>query len=173
MNAMRCLGFTAGAVLIVLAGGISPASGVNVVESEGVHIDVPVRLSEARVVFNLDHLAFDGDQPIGLQFMNVMVEQFRSSPVKWQIIGIFHGPNGYMALDDTRYNQVRHWKHGNPYKDQIAALRAAGVQVELCAETMRLNGWRNEDILPGVKVNSGANFRLIELIQQGFVEIHP
>ena len=52
-------------------------------------------------------------------------------------------------------------------------MQAAGVQVELCAETMRLNGWRNADILPGVKVNSGANFRLIELIQQGFVGIHP
>ena len=43
----------------------------------------------------------------------------------------------------------------------------------ICAETMRLNGWRNADVLPGVKVNSGANFRLIELIQQGYIEIHP
>ena len=161
------------AALMVLGVSISAASDTNVVEREGIHIDVPVRLSQARVVFNLDHLAFDGDQPIGLQFMNVMVEQFRSSPMKWQIIAICHGPNGYMALGDTRYDEVRHWKHGNPYKDQIAALQAAGVQVELCAETMRLNGWRNADILPGVKVNSGANFRLIELIQQGFVEIHP
>ena len=168
---MRFHGLVAAAVLIVLTGGISRASDATVIERQGVHIDVPVRLSEARVVFNLDHLAFNGDQPIGLAFMNVMVEQFRSSPVKWQIIGIFHGPNGYMALDDTRYNEVRHWKHGNPYKDQIAALQAAGVQIELCAETMRLNGWRNADVLPGVKVNGGANFRLIELIQQGF--IHP
>jgi hypothetical protein len=38
---------------------------------------------------------------------------------------------------------------------------------------MRVNGWLNADVLPGVKLNSGANFRLIELIQQGFVEIHP
>jgi hypothetical protein len=36
-----------------------------------------------------------------------------------------------------------------------------------------LNGWRNPDVLPEIKVNSGANFRLIELVQQGFVEIHP
>jgi intracellular sulfur oxidation DsrE/DsrF family protein len=170
---MRLLGLALAAALMVLTGGIPLASEANVVESEGVRIDVPVRLSEARVVFNLDHLAFDGDQPIGLQFMNLMVERFQSSPVKWQIIAIFHGPNGYMALGDTSYDRVRHWKHGNPYKDQIAALQAAGVQIELCAETMRLNGWRNADILPGVKVNSGANFRLIELIQQGFVEIHP
>ena len=159
--------------LAMLIVGALPASATDVVASEAVRIDIPVRLSEARVVFNLDHLAFDGDEPIGLQFMNVMVERFRSSPVKWQIIGIFHGPNGYMALSDASYDRVRHWQQGNPYKNQIATLQAAGVQIELCAETMRLNGWRNADLLPGVKVNSGANFRLIELIQQGFVEIHP
>src|SRR4051794_9376102 len=111
---MRLLGLV-GAALIVLGASLSEASDANIVDSEGIHIDVPVRLSQARVVFNLDHLAFDGDQPIGLQFMNVMVEQFRSGPMKGKIIAIFHGPNGYMALDDTRYNQVRHWKHGNPY----------------------------------------------------------
>jgi uncharacterized protein len=160
-------------VLALLAAGALPASATNTVESEGIRIDVPVRLSEARVVFNLDHLAFDGDQPIGLQFMNVMVERFRSSPVKWQIVAIFHGPNGYMALADASYDRVRYGKHGNPYRDQIAALQAAGVQIEMCAETMKLHGWRNADLLPNVKVNTAANFRLIELIQQGFVEIHP
>ena len=54
-----------------------------------------------------------------------------------------------MALGDASYDRVRHWKRGNPYKDQIAALQAAGVQIELCAETMRLHGWRNDDTLPG------------------------
>ena len=162
---------TAGLTMLVAC--TSPASTTNAAESEEVRIDVPVHLSEARVVFNLDHLAFDGDEPIGLQFINVMVERFRSSPINWQIVAIFHGPNGYMALADTSYDRVRHWKNGNPYKDQIVALQAAGVQIELCAETMRLNDWRNADLLPGIKVNSGANLRLIELIQQGFVEIHP
>lgn len=142
-------------------------------EGEGIRIDVPVHLSQARVVFNLDHLAFDGDEPVGLQFMNIMVESFQSGHVDWRMVAIFHGPNGYMALGDTSYDRVRHWQHGNPYKDQIAALQAAGVQIELCDETMKLNGWRNDELLPGVKVNSGANFRLIELSQQGFAEIHP
>jgi intracellular sulfur oxidation DsrE/DsrF family protein len=159
--------------LVLLTSAASPVFATDAAEGAGVRIDVPVRLSEARVVFNLDHLAFDGDEPIGLQFINVMVERFRSSPINWQIIAIFHGPNGYMALADTSYDRVRHWKNGNPYKDQIATLQAAGVQIELCAETMRLNDWRNADLLPGIKVNSGANFRLIQLIQQGFVEIHP
>ena len=68
-------------ILALLSAGASPACATTTGESEGIRIDVPVRLSEARVVFNLDHLAFYGDQPIGLEFMNVMVERFRSGPV--------------------------------------------------------------------------------------------
>lgn len=35
------------------------------------HIDIPVALKEARVVFNMDHLAFEGDNPTGLNYMKV------------------------------------------------------------------------------------------------------
>ena len=170
---MRKAIWTVAFSLTMLTAGAPPALSTDPTRSDGIHIEVPVRLSEARVVFNLDHLAFNGDQPIGLQFLNVMVERFRSTSIPWRIVAIFHGPNGYMALADANYDRVRHWKGGNPYKEQIAALQRAGVEVELCAETMRLNHWRNADILPGIKVNSGANFRLIELLQQGFAEIHP
>lgn len=159
--------------LAMLGAGALPVCGADGTQSEAIRIDIPVELREARVVFNLDHVAFDGDQPVGLQFIEVMVERFRSGPTKWQVVAIFHGPNGYMALADQTYDRVRHWTRGNPYKDQIAALQAAGVQVEMCAETMRLNGWGNAELLPGIKVNTGANFRLVDLVQKGFVEIHP
>lgn len=167
---MRLPGLAATALLVL---GASLPTLATATEGDGIRIDVPVRLSEARVVLNLDHIAFDGDEPIGLQFLKVLVERFRAEATDWRIVAIFHGPNGYMALGDKRYDETRHWKHGNPYKDRIAALQAAGVEVELCAETMRLNGWRNADVLPGIKINTGANFRLIELAQQGFVAIQP
>jgi hypothetical protein len=32
-------------------------------------IDIPVALKEARVVFNMDHPAFEGDNPTGLNYM--------------------------------------------------------------------------------------------------------
>lgn len=166
--------------IAALAAGLSLWSSVSSMAAEtgavardGIQIDVPVRLSEARVVFNLDHNVFNGDEPIGLQFLKVMIEDFKAVSTKWTIIAIFHGPNGYMALKDAPYDRVRHWEQGNPYKNQIEALRKMGVQVELCAETMRLNNWRNDDVLSGIQVNTGANLRLIELRQQGFIEIHP
>ena len=169
---LRFPGVVVAALLLLLLPGAG-SSGAAEQPGSGIRIDIPVRLSQARVVFNLDHLAFDGDEPVGLEFLNVMVDGFRTDGTKWEIVAIFHGANGYMALGDARYNEVRHWKGGNPYKEQIAALQAAGVQIELCAETMRLNGWRNDDVLPGIKVNTGANFRLVELVQQGFVALQP
>ena len=78
-----------------------------------------------------------------------------------------------MLLNDAAYGRVRNWANGNPYKDQIAALIAAGVEIEECAQTMRGNRWGNADLLPGVKVNTGANMRLVQLVQDGFVQLQP
>ena len=44
-------------------------------------------------------------------------------------------------------------------------LQAAGVRFEECGQTARDNGWVNADLLPGVLVNSGANFRIVQLVQ--------
>ena len=38
---------------------------------------------------------------------------------------------------------------------------------------MRVMGWSNADLVAGAKVNTGANFRIIELVQQGYVQIQP
>ncbi len=62
---------------------------------------------------------------------------------------------------------------GNPYKALIKGLQDQGVQFELCGVTARNNGWTNADLLPGVKVVTSANLRLIELVQQGFIQIQP
>jgi intracellular sulfur oxidation DsrE/DsrF family protein len=55
----------------------------------------------------------------------------------------------------------------------IAELQAQGVQIEECAMSMKLQKIRNEDLLPGVKVNSGVNPRMVQLMQQGFVRLQP
>ncbi len=47
----------------------------------------------------------------------------------------------------------------------------AGAEIELCGATAKANGWVNGDLLPGVKVNTDAMARTIQLVQQGFVKI--
>ncbi len=130
-------------------------------------------LESPKIVFNLDHLAFEGDQPTGIQFLKVMTEKFRTDGTKAEIIAIFHGAAGYMALDDDAYDRVRKWSGGNPYKAEIEALMAAGVAFEECGQTMRDMGWVNAELIPGIRVNAGANFRIVELVQDGYVQIQP
>jgi uncharacterized protein len=142
-------------------------------EDASLTIDIPVVLENPKIVLNLDHLAFEGDQPTGIQFLKVMTERFKEQGTDATLIAIFHGAAGYMALDDAAYNRVRKWSGGNPYKAEIAALMAAGVAFEECGQTMRDMGWVNAELIPGIKVNAGANFRIVQLVQDGHVQIQP
>lgn len=157
------------ALCLILAAGIAARQA----QAQEIRVDVPVVLKEAKVVFNLDHRAFEGDQPTGLQFLGIMVPGLKASSATARFVAIFHGAAGYMLLNDAAYDRVRNWRGGNPYKQQIAALIAQGVQIEECAETMRQHRWSNADLLPGVKVNTGANFRIVQLVQDGFVQLQP
>jgi len=138
-----------------------------------IHIDIPVVLEKANVVFNMDHLAFDGDMPVGIKYMHLLVNRFKEVGIKGQVIGIFHADAAYMTLNDKAYNSYRKVSFGNPYKDLIAMLMKQGVQIEECAVSMKSHGWSNEDLLPGVKVNTGAVGRLIQLAQEGYIQIQP
>jgi intracellular sulfur oxidation DsrE/DsrF family protein len=136
-------------------------------------IDIDVVLKDAKVVLNLDHLAYAGKEPFGLLYARIMQERFSADKTAWQVIAIFHGPAGYWALNDKAFNRVRKTRTGNPYAKQIAALQKGGLRFEICGQTARDNGWVNADLLPGIAVNSGANFRIIQLVQEGFVQIQP
>jgi uncharacterized protein len=163
------LGLLSG-VLVLAAPSLLPAAEA---ATATLQIDVPVVLKEARVVFNMDHLAFEGDNPTGLNYMTIMHEDFVQAKTHQSMVAIFHGEAGYMLLDDVRYNAVRHTPRGNPYKAMIAALQEKGVRFELCAVTARGNGWTNADLLPGVKVVTAANLRIIQLVQDGYLQIQP
>jgi intracellular sulfur oxidation DsrE/DsrF family protein len=138
-----------------------------------IRVDVPVMLEKADVVFNMDHLAFNGDLPIGIKYMDLLAKRYLEWHTKGKIIGIFHGPAAYLVLNDKAYNAYRHIGTGNPYKELVAGLIRQGVQIEECGFSMKTNSWGNADLLPGVKVDTGAIGRLIELVQQGYVQIQP
>ena len=59
------------------------------------------------------------------------------------------------------------------YKSLIADLIAQGVQIEVCVNAMKLQHISNRDLLKGVKVNGGANLRMVQLMQEGFVRLQP
>ena len=154
--------------------GIPPGSGPDDKKEEHpIHIDIPVVLEKADVVFNMDHLAFAGDMSIGINYMRLLSNRFKEMNTKGHIIGVFHGDAAYLTLNDNAYNTYRKVTTGNPHKALIAELMNLGVQIEECGVSMKNHQWGNEDLLPGVKVNSGAIGRLVQLSQSGYIQIQP
>jgi intracellular sulfur oxidation DsrE/DsrF family protein len=150
------------------------AEDVKPISGEGqITIDVPVTLKVANVVFNMDHIALSGDMPIGMKYMDLLNKKMSTDKTPGEIIGIFYGPAAFMTLNDQAYNVNRKVTTGNPYKGLIKELVASGVQIEECAMSMKSNGWTNKDLLSEVKVNAGAIGRLIQLTQEGYVQIQP
>ena len=79
-----------------------------------------------------------------------------SSGATSEVVATFHTDAGHVTLHDKAYNAERHMGTGNPNKELIADLTSRGVQVELCGATARIHHWGNEDLLPGIKVNTDA-----------------
>jgi intracellular sulfur oxidation DsrE/DsrF family protein len=164
------------ALLMGLSSGAGPLSAAEAKDgkSQGaIRVDVPVTLKKARVVFSLDHLAFSGDMPVGMKYMGLLANRFKELNTDGEIIGVFYGDAAYLTLNDQAYNAFRQVSTGNPYKGLIADLLKQGIQVEECAFSMKVHHWNNDDLLPGVKVNSGAVGRIVQLVQEGYVQIQP
>jgi intracellular sulfur oxidation DsrE/DsrF family protein len=149
------------------------------------HIDVPVTLGKANVVFDMGHLVMStGDMPFLLGDLNLLVTDLKKSGTTGNIVAVFHGDAGYLVLNDDaykldrrmlndeRYNAGAHVKSGNPYAELIGELMKQGVEIELCGATAKANHWGNADLLPGVKVNTDAMVRITQLEQQGYTLIY-
>lgn len=164
---------------LLLLAGVAAFSAAYAAEPQeakaaaGLHVDIPVVLKNANVVFNMDHPANDmGDTPVGIGYMHLLAERYKQEGTKGRIVGVFHGDGAYLLLNDKAFDAYMRTSTGNPYKGAIAELQKQGVEIEDCAVSMRQHHWVNADLLPGVKVNAGAVARLIELIQEGYVQLH-
>lgn len=167
-----CAGFAA---LVAMALPLSQSAQAETppVAAPAIHIDVPVKMKEAKIVFNMDHRAFAGDMPVGMKYMMLSSTRLPKVGTVVKIVGVFHGDAGYMLLNDQKYDAVRGVKTGNPYKGVLKALADHGVEIEECFVTMTAHHWTNSDLLPMVKVNSGAVARIVQLVQEGYVQIQP
>jgi len=134
-------------------------------------IDIPVKLDDVKAVFSVAALAFQGDLPASIIHLQRITSDIADWGATSEVVAIFHTDAGHVTLHDTAYNAERHIGTGNPYKELIAGLMSRGMHVELCGATARIHHWGNEDLLPGIKVNSDAGARMIQLVQQGFVKI--
>jgi len=137
------------------------------------HIDIPVKLEKANIVFDIGHLVLNGDMPFFIGDMDLLVTNLSDWNVKGEVIAVFHGDAAYLVLNDDAYNANRHVqtghpvRSGNPYGKLLTGLMDQGVQIELCGATAAANHWGNVDLLPGVKVDTNAMVRVTELELKG------
>jgi intracellular sulfur oxidation DsrE/DsrF family protein len=160
------------AALFSAVGAVYPDNKAHVRSDRDLHIDISAKLDkQANVAFNIDHLALNGDMPIALGHLELLVNDYRELTANGRIIAIFHTDAGHVTLRDRAYNAARHVTTGNPYKELLVGLIKKGVQVELCGATAKAYHWGNDDLLPGVKVNYDAMVRLTLLGLEGYVQI--
>ena len=134
-------------------------------------IDIPVKLSNVKTVFSVGALAFEGDLPASIFHLQLIENDTADWQAKAEVIAVFHTNAGHVTLHDSAYDTERNIATGNPYKELVADLMKRGVQIELCGATAKVHNWGNADLLPGVKVNTDAMARTMQLVQEGFVKI--
>jgi intracellular sulfur oxidation DsrE/DsrF family protein len=140
-------------------------------QEKTLHIDIPVKLAEVKVVFSIASLSFEGDLPASLFHLQLIMNDVSNWKAKSQVVAVFHTNAGHATLHDQAYNPDRNIATGNPYKKLVTDLIERGVQVELCGATAKVHGWRNADLIPGIKINTDATARTTQLVQEGFVKI--
>ena len=141
------------------------------VSEKPLHIDIPVKLADVKVVFSVGALAFEGDLPASMFHLQLIENDIADWNAKSQVVAVFHTNAGHVTLHDIAYNADRNIATGNPHKELVADLMKRGVQIELCGATAKAHKWGNSDLLPGIKVNTYAMARTTQLVQEGFVKI--
>ena len=136
-----------------------------------IHIDIPVKLAEVKVVFSIASLSFEGDLPAAIFHMGLIMNDSSDWKVKPQVVAVFHTNAGHVTLHDQAYNADRKIATGNPYKQLVLDLMKRGVQVELCGATAKVHNYGNADLLPGIKINTDAMARTTQLVQEGFIKM--
>jgi hypothetical protein len=69
--------------------------------NQPLHIDIPVKLEKANVVFDIGHLVLNGDMPFFLGDMDLLVTDLKDWNIKGEIIAVFHGDAAYLVLNDA------------------------------------------------------------------------
>ena len=135
------------------------------------HIDIPVRLAEAKVAFSVAALSFEGDLPASIFHLQLISNDAANWKAKARVVAVFHTNAGHVTLNDASYNADRMVATGNPYKQLVADLMKRGVEIELCGATAKVHKWGNADLLPGIKVNTDAMARMSQLAEEGFIQM--
>lgn len=89
------------------------------------------------------------------------------------MIVVGYGPGGRWLLTDDAYNLKYGVTTGNPSRTAVEFLLSFGVQVFMCQNTMRGNGWVSADLLPGVEMVPAGVVAVIDFASLGYMYAAP
>jgi hypothetical protein len=70
------------------------------------HIDIPVKLTEVKVVFSIATLAFEGDLPASIFHLQLVQNDIANWNSKSDIVAVFHTNAGHATLHDRAYFKI-------------------------------------------------------------------
>lgn len=86
-------------------------------------------------------------------------------PDKVEIVLVMHGPVAKSFVDIDAVDQIR---------GAVTKLQADGVEIDVCANTLKAYKLSLGDMLPGlIEASAGGVVRIAELQSQGYVYIRP
>src|SRR6266446_4588158 len=115
-------------------------------QKKALHIDIPVKLKEVKVVFSIASLSLEGDLPASLFHLQLIVNDISDWKAKSRVVAVFHTNAGHVTLHDQAYNTDRNIATGYPFTKLVTDPMERCAQVELCGATAKAHGWGNADI---------------------------
>lgn len=91
----------------------------------------------------------------------------------YEIVVVGHGKGGKWLVNDAAYNAATGTTAGNPSRALIEQLIAHGIPIYMCQNTMRGNGWKSSDLIPGVREVPAGVAAVIDLGERGYVVVTP
>lgn len=114
----------------------------------------------------------------GLFFVKRLIGNYDGAGItqeKRAVVVVLYNASAYWLLNDEAWTRLK--PEGklagekNPSAELVRELIAAGVHVEVCGTTLKMKGWTEADLLPGVKVVPGAYARIVDLQHLGFAYV--
>jgi intracellular sulfur oxidation DsrE/DsrF family protein len=138
------------------------------------------RRYDIKEVLNMSTPVLNPKKPISQTLNNavLMLQNYQNvygitigDGLQMNIVAHFQG--GQFLLSDDAYNKLKGVTTGNPSRSTVESLIAQGVHIYMCQNTMRGNGWKTTDLIPGVEEVPGGVVALADFAQRGWAVITP
>jgi len=148
-------------------------AGTSAITACNVHRD------HIRVAISMGSGTLNPKKPINQVLVNVsnMVANYQTfyglsaGDDGYQIAVVAHFQGGKTLLNDEAYNRL--FGTNNPATATVQTLMAQGVHFIMCQNTMRGNGWKTSDLMPGVTESPAGVVALTDFGMSGWVVLTP